>query len=175
MEKVVIRNARKNDINEIMNIEYDSFDEGISESRNAFLNRILTFSDGFLVLEVNSKVSGYISSEIWEYLENIDEKMFDLDHDIKKVHNSNGSELYVSSIGVLKEHRKKGYGNLLFTELIKRITKKYKISSMILTVSEKWNDAIKLYEKNGFKEISRIKEFFEDDECSDGILMRKYI
>jgi len=175
LEKVVIRNVRKNDINEIMNIENDSFVEGISESRDAFLNRINTFSDGFLVLEVDSEVLGYISSEIWEYFENIDEKMFNLNHDIKKVHNINGSELYISSIGVLKKHRKKGYGNLLFNELIERITKKYKISSMILTVSAKWNAAIKLYEKNGFKKIGILKEFFEDDECSDGILMRKYI
>uniref|UniRef100_A9AAC9 GCN5-related N-acetyltransferase n=1 Tax=Methanococcus maripaludis (strain C6 / ATCC BAA-1332) TaxID=444158 RepID=A9AAC9_METM6 len=175
MEKVVIRNARKNDITEIMNIEYDSFVEGISESKDAFLNRINTFSNGFLVLEVDSEVSGYISSEIWEYSENINEKMFDLNHDIKKVHNINGSELYISSIGILKEHRKKGYGNLLFNELIERVTKQYKISSMILTVSVKWHAAIRLYEKNGFKEISKIKEFFEDDDCSDGILMRKYI
>ena len=68
-----------------------------------------------MILEVDSEISGYISSEIWEYSENIDEKMFDLDHDIKKVHNINGSELYISSIGVLEKHRKKGYGNLLFT------------------------------------------------------------
>ncbi|WP_459201045.1 GNAT family N-acetyltransferase [Methanococcus sp. CF] len=175
MEKIVIRNATKNDIDDIMNIEYDSFIEGISESRDVFLNRISTFQDGFLVLEVESKVSGYISSEIWEYFKDIDEKMFDLDHDIKNVHNINGSELYISSIGVLKEHRKKGYGSLLFNQLIEMISKKYKISSIILTVSVNWGPALKLYEKIGFKEAYRIKNFFEDEYCSDGIVMRKYI
>ncbi|MBA2859752.1 ribosomal-protein-alanine N-acetyltransferase [Methanococcus maripaludis] len=175
MEKMVIRNARKTDIDEIMNIEYDSFIEGISENRNVFLDRIATFQNGFLVLEVDSEILGYISSEIWEYSENIDEKMFDLNHDIKKVHKCNGSELYISSIGILKKHRKNGYGNLLFKELIEKISKNYKISSMILTVSVNWKPAIKLYEKNGFKEIGRIKEFFEDDDSSDGIVMRKYI
>jgi len=175
LEKIVIRNAKKEDIDFIMDIEYDSFSENVSESREVILSRISVFPDGFLILEVDGIVSGYVSSEIWEYHEKINEDMFDLDHDIEKVHNIRGTELYISSIGVLKKYRGKGYGKLLFSKLIENIMKKYEISSMILTVSANWDAAVNLYKKSGFKEIAIIKEFFEDESNSDGILMRKYL
>lgn len=158
-----------------MDIEHDSFSKNVFESESVILNRLLVFPDGFLVLEYGNEIFGYISSELWEYSKKIDEKMFDLDHDITSLHKNSGNELYISSIGVLKKYRGKGYGKLLFLELIEQITKKYLLKSMILTVSVNWAAAINLYEKNGFKEVFRIKEFFEDENNSDGIVMRKYL
>lgn len=158
-----------------MDIEHESFCETVYEDIVVFLDRISTFPDGFLVLEVNGHVSGYISSEIWNYSQEIQRDMFDLNHSISKVHSATGSELYISSIGVLKEHRRKGHGKLLFSELFKRITGKYNISSMILIVSVQWTAAKKIYENNGFKEASRIHRFFDDENYSDAIVMRKYL
>ena len=40
LEKIVIRNAKKEDIDFIMDIEYDSFSENVSESREVLLSRI---------------------------------------------------------------------------------------------------------------------------------------
>lgn len=175
METIIIRNATINDIKQIMDIEYESFCETVHEDRSVFIDRILTFPDGFLVLEINGYVSGYISSEIWTYSEEIREEMFNLNHSIRKVHNATSSELYISSIGILKEHRGEGYGNLLFTELFERITRRYKVSSIILIVSVMWTAAKRIYENNGFKEIYIIHDFFKEEINPDGIVMRKYI
>lgn len=175
MEEILIRNATINDIEHIMDIEHESFYEKVHEDRSVFLSRILTFPDGFLVLEVNENVCGYISSEIWNYSEEIREDMFDLNHSISKVHTTTGSELYISSIGILKKYRTKGYGKLLFSELSRRIIEKYNISSMILIVSVEWTAAKKIYMNNGFEEKYLIYGFFDDETNSNAIVMRKYL
>ncbi|MGB3907384.1 MAG: N-acetyltransferase [Methanomethylovorans sp.] len=175
MEDIKIRNAIISNIEQIMKIEHESFYETVCEDRSVFLDRILTFPDGFLVLEIDGQVSGYISSEIWNYLEEIQENFFDLNHSIGKLHVVTGTELYISSIGILKKHRGKGYGKLLFSELSRRIIEKYNILNMILIVSVQWTVAKKIYEKNGFEEVRRIDRFFDDGTNSDAIVMRKFI
>ncbi|WP_319506379.1 N-acetyltransferase [uncultured Methanolobus sp.] len=158
-----------------MLVEHDSFHKNIAESRSVFFDRIKVFPEGFLVLEIDGEIAGYISSEMWEHSENIDAERFCLNHTISEVHISGGSELYISSIGVIKKYRGKGYGKMLFSELVERISSSYRIASIILIVSENWDAARKIYENNGFLEIQRINGFFEDDENSDAIVMRKYL
>ncbi|MDW7732883.1 MAG: N-acetyltransferase [Methanolobus sp.] len=168
-----IRHAKKEDMDRIMLIEHESFHQNIVESRDVFAERIELFPEGFLLLEIDGSIAGYISSEIWEYTESIEQERFSLDHTIADVHTTAGSQLYISSIGILKRHRGKGYGKLLFRELTERINSKYEISDMVLIVSENWNAARKIYEKNGFQETQRIPCFFDDDENSDAFVMRK--
>ncbi|MDP2215792.1 MAG: N-acetyltransferase [Methanolobus sp.] len=173
MEKISIRNAEPGDIEKIMHIEHESFQEHIRESRDVFLDRISAFREGFLVMEICEDICGYISSEIWDYAENITATSFTLNHRISETHTTTGSELYISSIGILEKYRGKGYGNLLFTELSCRMIEKYVISSMILLVSASWDAARKIYEKNGFEEMCRIPGFF--DKVNEGIVMRKHL
>lgn len=175
MDKISIRAAEKNDIECIMLIEHESFHENIVESRAVFLDRLGIFPQGFLVLEIKGKIAGYISSEIWEYSENIDIKKLDLNHSINDVHRSTGSQLYISSLGVLKEYHGKSYGTILLLELTNQITRRYKISHVLLIVSVNWKAARKIYEKNGFKEVQRITGFFVEYDNCDAIVMRKHL
>ncbi len=175
LEGVLIRKATVNDIEHIMDIEHESFCENVYEDLKVFKDRITTFPDGFLILEVEGSICGYISSEIWSYAENIHEDMFNLNHSINNVHDATGSELYISSIGILKKYRGKGYGKLLFSELSRKITESYNISSLILIVSVQWIAAKRIYENNGFREIKRLHGFFNDLTHSDAIVMRKYL
>nr|WP_321497104.1 N-acetyltransferase [uncultured Methanolobus sp.] len=173
--KISIRNAEKGDIEGIMSVEHDSFHSNIVENSDTFLERVKAFSDGFLVVEIDGEIAGYISSELWDHSENIDTEKFVLGHSITETHRNDGKELYISSIGVLKKYRGKGYGNALFMELVNRIRGKYEILSIILIVSEDWHAAKRIYENGGFREIQKIKCFFDDDEKSDAIVMRKQI
>jgi len=175
LQDILVRSATVNDIAHIMDIEHESFCENVHEDITVFRDRITTFPDGFLVLEVAGHVCGYISSEIWNYSENVREDMFYLGHSITSVHDATGSELYVSSIGILKKYRGKGYGKVLFSELSSKVTEKYNISSMILIVSVQWMPAKKIYESDGFRETKRIHGFFNDMANSDAIVMRKYL
>jgi ribosomal-protein-alanine N-acetyltransferase len=173
--KISIRNAEKEDIEGILHVEHDSFHTNIAENADTFLERIKVFPKGFLVMVIDGEITGYISSELWDYSEKINTKKFELGHNITETHKNDGKELYISSIGVLKKYRGKGYGTALFSELASRICSEYEISSIVLIVSENWHAAKRIYEKSGFHEIQIIKCFFDDDEKSDAIVMRKQI
>ncbi|TQD28310.1 N-acetyltransferase [Methanolobus vulcani] len=173
--KISIRNTEKEDIEGILSVEHDSFHPNIAENADTLLERIEVFPNGFLVMEINGEIAGYISSELWDYSENIDTEKFELGHSITETHRYDGKELYISSIAVLKMYRGKGYGDALLSELISNICNKYGISSIILMVSVNWIAAKRIYEKNGFHEIQVINGFFDDDERSDSIVMRKQI
>lgn len=173
-----IRNVTLNDLNDILKIENDSFIANIREDSETIKERIESFADGFLVLcskNTNTPI-GYISSEIWNYKDNVSVSDFLLGHSIKDAHNIHGNEIYISSMGLLKEVRGKGAGSYLFNSLLNTINNKFpNIKSAILIVSSEWQNAQKIYLKSGFKEICKAPAFFASNNngCCDGIIMRK--
>jgi len=172
-----IRVATNNDLEDIMDIEVLCFESEICEKEDVFLERIEVFNDGFYVIEQKDIVVGYISTELWEYKEKIDSKWFELGHSISEIHNPNGAELYISSMGVLPSYRRKGLGKILFKKSIDLIIKKYNnIESQILIVSEKWDGARKIYKQNNFFELMEIEGFFEynNNYKENGIVMRNH-
>jgi len=172
-----IRKATKKDIDSIVNIENNGFDEGLRETKDTFVERIEIFNDGFLVLtDEDSKILGYISSEIWDYRLQVDEKDFALNHSIRSKHKDSGDELYVSSMVLSKQMQGKGWGHILFDYLVDTIKEFYpNLKSSILIVGTKWKEAQKIYFNKGFLEIGVIKDFFQplSGENSDAIIMRK--
>ncbi|MDN5343267.1 GNAT family N-acetyltransferase [Oceanotoga sp. DSM 15011] len=168
---MLIEKAELKDLESIMKIEYESFDTDIAENEKIFKKRIKNFSDGFYIIKIKNEVIGYICSELWEYEENLNIEKFELNHSMDKFHKMNGTELYISSFGLLKNYRKKGFGKVLFDVLMNRITQKYDIKSVVLIVSEKWEAAKKIYIDHGFENIKVLNDFFNDEE--DGIIMRK--
>lgn len=76
--------------------------------------------------------------------------------------NNNKKIGWILSVGVDKDYRKKGIGTRLLEESIEDFKKKG-ISKIKLTVSPN-NDAIKLYKKNSFKEIMRLKNYLGNGE-----------
>ena len=178
-ENLNFRMATKKDIKNIMKIEEEAFEKDVCEKEEVFLERIDIFKDGFLVIEFEGEIIGYISSEIWSYKENINETDFKLGHSIKDLHNLKGQELYISSFGILKKYRGSGLGKYIFNSFLNYIHKKFEnINSTILLVSTQWQNAIRIYKKIGFIEIILINDFFtyENSEKNiDGIVMRKIL
>jgi ribosomal-protein-alanine N-acetyltransferase len=159
-----------------MDIENESFAKGIRENEKVMLERIETFSEGFLVLVDQSDIPlGYISSELWGYKKNIDKTEFTLGHSIVDKHRNDGQEIYISSTALAKRLRGKGYGHILFEHLLHNIKLDYSnIKSSILIVSKDWTKAQTIYQSNGFVKVDRIDNFFVTSEnISDGIIMRK--
>ena len=173
-----IVNAKKEDIHQIMDLERLGFLPGIIELESVFLERIEFFSDGFLLLKElkNNQIIGYICSEIWEYIENIDKEMFELNHSIRNLHSLSGEELYVSSMTIHPDFRGEKLGQLLFLECINQVIKKYThIKSILLIVNETWQQAKNIYEQNGFNKVCHIPDFFEPTNSppQKAIVMRK--
>lgn len=170
---ITFRNAEPEDLHEIMEIEHQSFSKAICESADVFRERIDVFPEGFKLLLENNTIIGYICGEIWSYREKIQPEYFTLGHSISRLHNGSGTELYISSMGILPDYRSKGYGMKMFNAYIDELIKlNRKITSVILIVSEKWEKALQIYKKNEFKEIGELNNFFSDDR---GIIMRKVI
>lgn len=172
-----IRKAIPEDIDSIVKLEHDGFEEGLRETKDIFIERLNVFNDGFLVLvDENKNILGYISSEIWNYKQQVDEKDFTLNHSIRNKHKANGDEIYISSMVLAKQMQGKGWGHILFDYLVDNIKEFYpNLKSSILIVGNTWKEAQKIYFNNGFKKIGILEDFFQTSsgESSDAIIMRK--
>lgn len=177
-DTILFRPANPRDLNAIAEIETACFDAGVQEDRALYEKRIDAFRDGFLVAEdyETGQVGAYICSEIWHKDMALDSETLALGHDPREVHNPQGTQLYITSFGTHPDWRGRQIGTGLLQALEKRIRAKYPaVDELILIVSEKWNAAHHIYEKDGFKEIGRIINFFapENKPEEDAILMRK--
>jgi ribosomal-protein-alanine N-acetyltransferase len=161
MNNVVIRNATAKDIDFIMTIEKMCFDEDTVESEAIYLERINLFSDGFLILEVNSTFVGFISSELWIHNDTITKEMFLVGHSIADRHKNKGNELYISSLAISPNFQGNGYGELLFNSLLSKVCASYpSIQHLILLVGSTWTNALKIYTKYDMKKIETYNDFF---------------
>lgn len=70
-------------------------------------------------------------------------------------------QLEITNIVVRKDFRKKGIGNELLTELIK-LAKENGKEKITLEVNNTNLEAIKLYEKNGFKNVGFRKKYYNN-------------
>lgn len=177
-----LRNARLEDLDEIMNVESQSFGTHIQEEKSLFKKRIETFGRGFLVFEADQnerrKIAGYFCTELWEKIPKGAED-FLVGHDIKKIHTEHGKILYISSFALLPEFRGNGNGKKLFEQSLDFFKTKFNFEKILLLVNEKWIGAKKIYASYGFKEIFICKDIFLNDEknseskvfTSDGIVM----
>lgn len=177
-DTVIIRNARRSDIDAIMKIEYESFLPGLREEKDLYLKRIEAFADGFLIAEdaATGQIGGYISSELWREDQSVNAEVLALGHDPLSVHDQNGRHLYITSFGTLPEWRGKKIGLRLFTALEEKIETDFPaVAKKILIVSEKWTAARNLYTRQGFKETGRIIDFFTPDNlpAEDAVIMMK--
>lgn len=192
---MIICPSQSFDIFQIMNIERQSFIPAIQEKKRVFEKRLKIFPEEFLLLadcsdEVILKnktalVCGYLCSEKWDSLpdfenpdkksEKLIKKQFCLGHNPLLTHKTNGSVLYVSSFALLKDYRGKGLGEKFFMNSVAALVSSHcEIKKVVILVNEEWNAARKIYEKLGFREIFRLKEFFptiQKKEFSDGIIM----
>ncbi|WP_178842537.1 N-acetyltransferase [uncultured Treponema sp.] len=179
--------AKSFDIPEIMKIERAAFIPAIQEKQKTFEERLRTFPEGFLLLADNSPqtvlenkgplIAGYFTSEIWNFIPQSDE-IFTLGHSAQKTHDREGSVLYFSSFALLPSFQGKKLAEPFLTGCLDSICGGFpKIKHIVLLVNAEWQGAKHLYEKLGFKEVRRIKNFFPSlkQEASDGIIMQKSV
>jgi len=179
------------DIEGIMKVEKEAFHLGIVEKEEVFLERIDAFSEGFLVLEENKEaieknkqiatgenIIGYVCGELWSYKEDPKDYTFTLGHSIKEVLDVEGTELYIASMGLLKDSRRSGLGRKMFLNYIEFMKKQFPhIKSVILMVCESWIGPRKIYKEAGFIEIGEEKDFFDFGTGypkEKGIIMRRF-
>ena len=199
---MIICPAQPFDIPAIMNIERQSFIPAIQEKKRVFEKRLKIFPEGFLlVADCSDQVvlknktalaAGYLCAERWdclpdfETLDSLDEKekkkalkqiekRFELGHNPLTTHKTQGPYLYVSSFALLKDYRGKGLGEKFFKNSLAALCSSLSpIKEVVLLVDSEWKNAIKIYEKLGFKTVFTLSQFFptiQKKVNADGIVM----
>lgn len=199
---MIICPAQPFDIFSIMNIERQSFIPAIQEKKRVFEKRLKLIPEGFLVLADSSEevvkknkvalVCGYLCAERWDSLPDFSvleglgekerksalkklEKRFELGHNPFHTHKTNGSILYISSFALLKDYRGKGLGEKFFMNSVAALSSSMGgIKKILLLVDSEWKNALKIYEKCGFKTIGSLEKFFptiQKKEFADGLVM----
>lgn len=157
----LIRPARAADLDAIVTLEARGFADGVVESRAVFAARLAAFAAGFLVLEIDGRIAGYLCSEIWDEGAGTHPADFALGHDAQAAHRPDGRLLYVSSTVIDPDCRGGGYGRLLFRSALARAWTNFPaLRAALLLVNEGWIAARRIYAGEGFAEIARFPGFF---------------
>ena len=134
-QEIKIRLMRKEDCEAVRKIECACF--SIPWSLESIEEVLQYETHQFLVAEVNDEVVGYMGM-------------------IKTI-----DEADVTNVAVLPHMRKKGIGELLVRESLKR-AKEEQVNTVFLEVRESNAGAIRLYEKFHFIPISMRKNYYKD-------------
>ncbi|MFD1472033.1 GNAT family N-acetyltransferase [Companilactobacillus mishanensis] len=139
-----IEKVSSQDIDQIMRIEHEGFNEAEAGSRTGYLERIQVLKDSFLVAKEADKIIGFVVGPITDE-RFIEDWMFEKATSPVK---NNGHQL-IFSIAIDPNFRGQGIGSTLLSAFEKN-AQSMNCISVSLTCLE---DRIKFYEKNGYQNI----------------------
>lgn len=192
--KVKIRQARIEDIPQILEVEKAAWGEERAATFKMLKSRIKIFSEGTLVALVNKKIVGFVSTQLvnYNFEKNASTWYKATDNGfITKTHNRKGNTLYGVNLSVHPQYQKRGIGKQLLINVAKlavrynlkqgvlggrvpsyhKFANKIKIEDYIKIHNYRNNKGnippdpeLTFYQKCGFKIIKIIPEYFEDPE-----------
>ena len=112
--KVLIRNAREQDVSTIAQLDAEAFSSyGTAESLETFQRRLTAFPDGFIILVAENEIAAYGCSEKW-----LNEREPGLGEDPFLTHQPEGRILCITAMAVSLKFRGRGYGLLMLDKMI---------------------------------------------------------
>ncbi len=147
-EKLIIREARSEDLDEVISINMEALPEHYP--RVFWEEHLRKWNKSFLVAELNGEIVGYVMCRIewgWGFTKN---KL------LKKGH--------VISIAVRSNYRHRGIGRKLMVYAMKALKEHYGAEEIYLEVRVSNTPAINLYKKLGFKIVKTIANYYLDGE-----------
>jgi len=201
-KKIKIRQARLEDIPQILDVEKVTWGEKNAASKQMFESRIKTYPKGILVAEIDDKIVGVVATERINYDFNNKSCTWNEITDngfIKNSHNPQGNIIYGVDLSVKPEFQNYGIGSKLL-ESIARLAITYNVKWGILggripdyhkyvdkmnpeeyikaTVKTKkgiepLDPEIRFYKRAGLKIIKLIPDYFNDPESLNyGIILQ---
>lgn len=144
---IEIRSLTFNDLDQVTFIEKTCF--SVPWSKEAFVNELVNQMAYYQCATVDSRVVGYMG--MWKICD----------------------EGHITNVAVLPEYRRNGIASLLISKMID-VCKCSEINSMTLEVRESNRDAIRVYEKFGFKSMGIRPKYYQKPE-ENAIIMWKSI
>jgi ribosomal-protein-alanine N-acetyltransferase len=146
MENLAIERFDPSNLNEILEIEKNSFEKKVAFPKEYFLELSKKWPEGFLVAKLGGEIVGYAVGE-----------------------KDKDSGLIVS-VAVKKEWRRRGIGRKLIEKLLENF-KKEGMKIVFLHVREENREAINFYQALGFKIIELVENYYSNGE--NAYLMEK--
>ena len=156
-----VRKAEQGDLDAVMQVERQSFEENIVEDERVFADRIAYASDcNYVLVKADTQsVCGYFTAELWDASQ-MGADAFALGHSVRERHQPAGTALYISSFALLPEVRGQSIAEHFFAASIERIVAVFpQLERSILLVHEDWHKAIRIYEKQGFIRTQVLERF----------------
>ena len=181
---------KEDNINDIVQLEADTWPEGTRASKKAFENRIKTFPNGVIgARNEDNKLIGLATSCVLYKKDVTPESTWEslTDYGNITTHKEDGKVLYIVSLGVNPEYQRKGTGKQLLSaqkklakdmglELVvlgSRVPDFHKYDMDITEYLERPDEnnqsidsLIRFYENQGFKVKHVISNYMEDDKES---------
>jgi ribosomal protein S18 acetylase RimI-like enzyme len=142
--KVLVRNARDQDIPAVAEIDAEAFSTyGTAEKPETFLLRLTAFPNGFVILVADNEIAAYGCSEKW-----LTEREPGHDENPLVTHQPEGRIFCITAMAVRKKYRGRGYSLLILDKLIE--TAHLEGCKKIVLETTHAQD---LYRKRGFKVV----------------------
>ena len=148
-KKVLVRNARDQDISAVAEIDAEAFTPyGTAEKPETFQLRLDAFQDGFIILVAENEIAAFGCSEKWST-----EREPGLDENPVAIHQPEGRILCITAMAVKMKYRGRGYGLRILDKLIE-IAHREGCRKIVLETTH----AQGLFLKRGFKTIQNRTE-----------------
>ena len=142
--KILVRNAREQDIPAVVEIDTEAFSPyGTAEMPETFQLRLTAFPDGFVILVAENEIAAYGCSEKW-----LTEREPGLDENASLTHQRDGRILCITAMAVKKKYRGRGYSLLVLDKLLE-IAHNHGCRKIVLETTH----AQELFQKRGFKTV----------------------
>ena len=147
--RILIRNAREQDIPAVAEIDAEAFSpHGTAEKPETFQFRLTAFPDGFIILIAENEIAAFGCSEKW-----LTEREPGLDENPLVSHQPEGRIFCITAMAVKTKYRGRGYSLLVLDKLIE-IAHKEGCRKIVLETTH----AQDLYLKRGFKVVQNRTE-----------------
>ena len=137
----MIREVTNKDLDRCFLIETISYEGDESASKERILKRITNYPEGFVVLETNNEIAGFINSGATNEVKLSDEEFKELIG-----HDPTGKHVVIMSVVVHPDHQGNGYADQLMRYFIAKMENLKKSSINLICQS----NLIRLYERHGF-------------------------
>ena len=111
--KILVRNAREQDIPAVLEIETEAAPPSLTESTPERLQqRLAVFPNGFIILVADNEIAGYGCSEKW-----LDQHEPQPEQTPLAAHQPDGRIFFITALAVKKKYRGRGYRLILLDKL----------------------------------------------------------
>lgn len=144
MQQVRIREVTVSDLDRCFEIETVSYQGDEAANKEKILKRIKTYPQGFIVLEVNGEIAGFINSGATHKVELSDEAFKEL-----VGHDPDGAHIVIMSVVVHPDYQGRGFAGQLMSHFISKMKELNKSSIHLICQT----GLIEMYGRQGFKYI----------------------